>query len=343
LHEFFGTETNDVFEKFIILTLKFRNKKGKNQGKSEFFVNFLRFFCDFHRGQHERHGFATRMEREIKNISRFIRVMRKILLPLLLLFALPRAEDEEVVAEIVESEYSSVPLSYAFDGILLNSGKTLSHNYGLNSALMVSGTSALIKTGKDWEWNRFAYRHKPITEVGMHAYYIGFAVPFVAPVSIYGLGFALEDSKLQTAGLATAQATIISTAFSSTIKAFTGRKHSDVWDGKDEDYSGDFAFGFMKRSAFAGWPSGHSSSAWAMAATLTEFYPDNIPLAAGLYGYAVYISASASVSFHWLSDVCAGSLFGYTIGKTVGKHFTGGETPFSIVVLPNRVMIVFPV
>jgi membrane-associated phospholipid phosphatase len=100
----------------------------------------------------------------------------------------------------------------------------------------------------------------------------------------------------------------------------------------------------MKRSAFAGWPSGHSSSAWAMAATLTEFYPDNIPLAVGLYGYATYIAASASVSFHWLSDVCAGSLFGYTIGKTVGRHFMGRkESTFSIVVLPNRVMIVFPV
>jgi hypothetical protein len=32
---------NDVFEKFAILALKFRNKKGKNQGKSEFFVIFL--------------------------------------------------------------------------------------------------------------------------------------------------------------------------------------------------------------------------------------------------------------------------------------------------------------
>jgi hypothetical protein len=268
--------------------------------------------------------------------------MRKISVALLLLFTLPWAEDEET-SETVENEYSSVPIYHAFDGILLNSGKTLTRNYGINSALMVTGTNAFIKTGTDWKWNRFAFDHKPITEVGMSAYYVGFAVPFAAPVSIYGLGFAIEDSKLQTAGLATAQATIISTTFSSAIKAFTGRKHSDVWDGKNEDYSGDFAFGFMKRGAFSGWPSGHASSAWAMAATLTEFYPDNIPLAAGLYSYAIYISASASVSFHWLSDVCAGSLFGYTIGKTVGRHFTGKESPFNIVVLPDRIMLVFPI
>jgi PAP2 superfamily. len=120
------------------------------------------------------------------------------------------------------------------------------------------------------------------------------------------------------------------------------RKHSDVWDGGKKDYSGDFAFGFMKRGAFAGWPSGHASAAWAMAATLTEFY-NSIPLAAGLYGYALYISASASVSFHWFSDVCAGALFGYTIGKTTGRYFNkeyNKENQLSLVVLPDRVMIV---
>jgi membrane-associated PAP2 superfamily phosphatase len=263
--------------------------------------------------------------------------MRKIFAVLFFLFALPKAETEEIIET---TEY--VPLYYAFDGILLNSGKTLIHNYGLNSALMVTGTYALVQTETDWKWNRFAYRHKPLTEFGMHAYYIGFAVPIAAPLSLYGIGFGLEDLKLQTAAVAAAQASMISAVLTTSIKAFTGRKHSDVWDGGKEDYSGDFTFGFMKRGAFAGWPSGHASSAWAMAATLTEFY-NNIPLAAGLYGYAFYISTSASMSFHWFSDVCAGALLGYTIGKTVGRHFNrkehSRESQFSLVILPDRIMI----
>jgi membrane-associated PAP2 superfamily phosphatase len=269
--------------------------------------------------------------------------MRKIFTVLFFLFTMPKAETEDVI-EITEATEATeyVPLYYAFDGILSNSGKTLIHNYGLNSALMVTGTYALIQTETDWRWNRFAYRHKPITEFGMHAYYIGFTVPITAPLSLYGIGFGLKDSKLQTAAVAAAQASIISTIFTTSIKAFTGRKHSDVWDGGKEDYSGDFSFGFMKRGAFAGWPSGHASSAWAMAATLTEFY-DNTALAAGLYGYAFYISASASVSFHWFSDICAGALLGYTIGKTVGRHFSkkeyGKENQFSLVILPDRIMI----
>jgi membrane-associated PAP2 superfamily phosphatase len=268
-------------------------------------------------------------------------LMRKIFVILFFLFTLLKAETEETteITEVAEN----VPLYYAFDGILSNSGKTIIHNYGLNSALMVTGTYALIQTETDWKWNRFAYRHKPLTEFGMYAYYIGFALPIAAPLSLYGIGFGLEDNKLQTAAIATTQASMISAFFTTSIKAFTGRKHSDVWDGGKEDYSGDFAFGFMKRGAFAGWPSGHASSAWAMAATLTEFY-NNTALAAGLYGYAFYISASASVSFHWLSDIGAGALLGYTIGKTVGRHFNkkeyGKENQFSLVVLPDRIMVV---
>jgi membrane-associated PAP2 superfamily phosphatase len=273
--------------------------------------------------------------------------MRKILATLLFLFVLPKAETLEITeasenADVVEKKYSYIPLYYAFDGILLNSGKTIIHNYGLNSALMVTGTYALVQTETDWKWNRFAYRHKPITEFGLHAYYVGFTVPIVAPLSLYGIGFGLEDLKLQTAAVAATQASMISTVLTTSIKAFTGRKHSDVWDGGKKNYSGDFAFGFMNRGAFAGWPSGHASSAWAMAAALTEFY-GSIPLAAGLYGYALYISSSASVSFHWLSDVCAGALFGYTIGKTVGRSFSkeyNRESQFSLVILPDRVMIV---
>jgi PAP2 (acid phosphatase) superfamily protein len=285
--------------------------------------------------------------------------MRKIFAILLFLFVLPKAETQEIIetaeatentevaentenTETAEKKYQYIPLYYAFDGILLNSGKTLIHNYGINSALMVTGTYTLIQTESDWKWNRFAYRHKPITEIGLYAYYVGFTVPFAAPLALYGIGFGLEDLKLQTAAVAVTQASLISTALTSSIKAFTGRKHSDVWDGGKKDYSGDFAFGFMKRGAFAGWPSGHASAAWAMAATLTEFY-NSIPLAAGLYGYALYISASASVSFHWFSDVCAGALFGYTIGKTTGRYFNkeyNKENQLSLVVLPDRVMIV---
>ena len=70
-----------------------------------------------------------------------------------------------------------------------------------------------------------------------------------------------------------------------------------------------------------GWPSGHTANAFAAAATITEIYHENIYLKIGLYTYAAFIGFSAMSSFHWASEVFAGALIGYAIGKTVGKSY----------------------
>jgi hypothetical protein len=57
--------------KFAILTLKYRNKMGKSQEKNDFFLTFLRIFCDFKGYQHEMHGFAARMEKEASIVDSF--------------------------------------------------------------------------------------------------------------------------------------------------------------------------------------------------------------------------------------------------------------------------------
>ncbi|MDR1830061.1 MAG: phosphatase PAP2 family protein [Candidatus Fibromonas sp.] len=259
--------------------------------------------------------------------------MRKIAIALFSLYVLPRAE--------------SVSLLDVFDGIFINSGKTFIYNYGLNFALMATGTYALVQTGADWEWRQFAYNHKPVANAGAPAVMTGGLAPVIVPLSLYGVGRYQEDSKLQTAGVAVAQASIISTILTTGIKAFTSRREPHIWGDDrridEEDFSRDFKFGFFRRVPFDGWPSGHTSAAWAMAATLTEFYPDNIPLAIGLYGYAVYMGLGVSTTIHWLSDGWGGALFGYAVGKTVARHFIekDKDSRFSIIVLPDRFMVVY--
>jgi hypothetical protein len=79
-----------------------------------------------------------------------------------------------------------------------------------------------------------------------------------------------------------------------------------------------------------------------MAATITEFYSGNIPLAIGLYGYAAYVGLGVSTTIHWLSDGFAGALFGYAVGKTVARHFTNKkDSRCSLIVLPDRFMVVW--
>jgi membrane-associated phospholipid phosphatase len=71
-----------------------------------------------------------------------------------------------------------------------------------------------------------------------------------------------------------------------------------------------------------GWPSGHTANAFSAAATIAEIYKDNFWLKIGVYSYAALIGFSVSVNVHWASEVFAGALIGYAIGKTVGRSFS---------------------
>jgi len=260
--------------------------------------------------------------------------MRKITIILFFFAISVKAED-----------YRPVPFSDVFDGIFLNSGKTFIYDYGLIAAVMAAGTYALVETDVDWKWRRFSYDYSGVLYAGMPAALLGGIVPVAAPLTLYGIGRSRKDLNLQTVGVAVAQASIVSTVLTTGIKAFTSRSAPDLWGddkrGNEENFSDDFKFGFLKRVPFDGWPSGHTSAAWAMAATITEFYPNNIPLAIGLYGYATYIGLGVSTTIHWLSDGFAGALFGYAVGKTVARHFINKKgSPYSLVVLPNGITVV---
>lgn len=60
-------------------------------------------------------------------------------------------------------------------------------------------------------------------------------------------------------------------------------------------------------------------------ATLVNYYPHKAWIGWGAYGTIAYMIATVSVAddgqMHWFSDAVAGSLMGYAIGSTVGKHF----------------------
>jgi PAP2 superfamily protein len=68
------------------------------------------------------------------------------------------------------------------------------------------------------------------------------------------------------------------------------------------------------------WPSGHTSSSFAVASVLDEFYGPKVGvpayLGAGFVGYRMMDSGD-----HWASDVLFGGVLGYIIGHHVaGKH-----------------------
>ena len=125
---------------------------------------------------------------------------------------------------------------------------------------------------------------------------------------------------LQITGLAVGQAAILGVVASSVLKAFTGRVPPD----KEElinDYSGEFRFGFLRGGVYEGWPSSHTATAFAMAATLMELYPDNAAIKYGGFAYAFLIGLGVSANIHWFSDAVAVAFIGYAIGRAVGREF----------------------
>ena len=114
---------------------------------------------------------------------------------------------------------------------------------------------------------------------------------------------------------------------------------SDGDEDYQDDYSKDFRFGFWRGGIFNGWPSGHTATATAMAVTLATLYPDNKYIFAGAIAYSAMIGVSMSFMAHWASDIFAGAITGFVIGRVVGKSFRnkqdGKEDRLSLYAYPG--------
>lgn len=239
---------------------------------------------------------------------------------------------------------SIVPITKVFHGIGANVINTFTYNYGLNVGIATAGTYGLVHTGFDWHWNRLAYKSKAMSYSGMPSVAVGGLVPMIVPASLYFYGRRHDNIKLQVTGLALLQSAILGAGITSAIKTFTGRRPPGIWDNDPDknNFSADFKFGIFRRGAFDGWPSGHTTTAFAMAITLTELYPDNLPLKIGALTYASIIGLGVSVNIHWFSDAFAGVFLGYALGKTVGKNFNQlldnkYDVNYSFYVTPDRI------
>jgi membrane-associated phospholipid phosphatase len=269
-------------------------------------------------------------------IVRFI--MNKIVVVFILCFCsfqLVFAEaDSETSGENITlpNKTDTIPFSTLFYQFGANTLHSFTYNYGVNYLLSGLGTYYMVHSGLDWKWNRLAYNNVGLAYAGAPFGIIGFAVPVAIPLWMYFYGKSRKNPEYQITGLALGQAAILGLLVSSSIKTFTGRRPPGILDpgildgvinGRtdSENYSADFAFGFMNRGVFDGWPSGHTAVAFAMATALVELYPNNLALRIGAYSYATLIGVGMSLFAHWASDSIAGALVGYSIGKSVGRSY----------------------
>jgi len=247
----------------------------------------------------------------------------------------------------------AVPVLTVFHETGRNALGILTWNCGFHFPAAAVITLGFVKNGWDWGWYKIVWGNRALAAYGMAANITGYAAPFLFPALAYSIGrWAVKDKKLQVAGLALAQSLLFSFSMNTLFKGITGRRQAGVYDLDPEtaDYSGEFHWGFftqggVRDGVIDGWPSGHTMSAVAAAAALSEIYHDNIWIQLGAYSYAAIIGAGMTFCDHWVSDIICGALFGYVIGKVTGKSFARllkpgtAEEKLSLYIIPGSIGI----
>ena len=181
-------------------------------------------------------------------------------------------------------------------------------------------TFILVMSSFDWRY--FLATHNPAFRSWMFpAVRIGGLLPLTLPLILFALGIIARSARTILTGWAVGQAALLGSLVSSAYKAVTGRAHPSHVVGADISHV--FHFGFLRGGVFWGWPSSHTTLAFAMALTVFTLWPKQRWLGLAALLYAFYVGIGVSMTIHWFSDFVAGAVIGSVIGAVVGKNFRG--------------------
>lgn len=153
-------------------------------------------------------------------------------------------------------------------------------------------------------------------------YYGRIATPLVLSGTIYLGGLLSGDHSLRETGLLVAEATAFAGIVTTVTKMLTGRSRPFLDEGPYR-YRG-----FQYRDDYLSFPSGHCTVAFAISTVLSERIDHPVATAVLYLLAATTAIQRMHADKHWLSDVLAGSIVGYTVGRAViDRHTarTGGD------------------
>jgi membrane-associated phospholipid phosphatase len=179
-------------------------------------------------------------------------------------------------------------------------------------------TYIIVASGFDWVY----YQNTQVFySYAFPAAAIGGLFPIIIPLILLLIGRTKKNFQIKNTAYALAQAAILGVIISSFYKALTGRAHPMMKGDVQTDITQIFHFGFFNNGIFWGWPSSHTTIAFAMGITLFILYRKNFAVKYLALIYAIYIGLGVSMTIHWFSDFAAGAIFGTIIGVVVGKSF----------------------
>jgi len=190
-------------------------------------------------------------------------------------------------------------------------------------------TIAIVLSGGDWAYYVWT-RGGLFLRLARPAILLGTVLPVFGTLIILVVGEVGKNRRVINTAWALGQASLLGYLVSCGYKAFTGRlPPPHGWGFRTltltqiplVDTSHGFQFGFLKGGVFWGWPSSHTTVAFAMMLCLITLHPKNKLLVFGALFYAFYVGLSVSVTIHWCSEFVAGAIIGSVIGTVVGRSF----------------------
>jgi membrane-associated phospholipid phosphatase len=184
-------------------------------------------------------------------------------------------------------------------------------------------TLALVVSGFDWQY--FLHTRSPALRSWLFpAVPIGGLLPILLPLTLFVLGSVTRSAPTRLIAWAIGQAEVIGGIVAAGYKAITGRAHPAHGIGTDLTHV--FRFGLLRGGVFWGWPSSHTTIAFAMAVAVFKLFPKQKWLGYLAISYAFYIGLGVSMTIHWFSDFVAGAVIGTVVGVVVGTSSWRSQT-----------------
>jgi membrane-associated phospholipid phosphatase len=177
-------------------------------------------------------------------------------------------------------------------------------------------TYLLVTTNTDWHYLLWI-QDLPLRKILFFGVMLGGVIPMFIVPSIFIVSSIFKLLQIRFVTGALFLSSILGWLLSSFYKAWTGRIQPLQKNGVFIDTSHDWNFGFLHHGIFWGWPSSHTTVAFAMSTALIFLYPKNklVTFLAALYAF--YVGFGVTTRIHWFSEFIAGALLGGIIGYAV--------------------------
>jgi len=148
----------------------------------------------------------------------------------------------------------------------------------------------------------------------------------------YGSGWAFDNPKSRHVALQASKAWVLTAGATVVVKQLSHRQRPNEGEYPNPHlWRGPFAL----TKDYTSFPSGHTSTAFAVATVIADSYADKWYIGAASYTLASMAGLSRiHDNEHWASDVFAGALLGFWVGRSIsrlhpsvqcGAHVSGGN------------------